>query len=242
MQTDHPEGNLRAEQIVLRGEGQAVPLEQPEQYGIERGNPRKAWTRSEDGSSPAEIDAEDAQLRTWAKTTGHYVRLSAIVGLSKLADRAAKGNEHDVFIFSKRENPFVIRLTKRDMFGMPHRTPGEYIDRWRLSNAAFPDTEVSLLGYTENGRGNGVILTSQRYFEGSKRTQKAIDAAFGKLGYLPMSKFFPSYGNPTTGVEIHDAHPDNVIFDKAGNPIPFDVLLNDPQNYFGIQDCAFVWE
>ena len=242
MQTDHPGGNLRAEQLVLRGEGQAVPLEQPEQYGIERGNPRQAWTRSEGGSSPAEIDAQDAQLEAWARATGNYVNLSAIVDLSKLADRAAKGTEHDVFIFSKRENPFVIRLTKRDMFGIPHRTPGEYIDRWRLSNAAFPDTKVSLIGYTKNARGNGVILTSQRYFEGSKRDQKSIEAAFGKLGYPPMSRFDPVYGNPKTGVEIHDAHPDNVIFDKSGNPIPFDVMINDPKNYFGIQDSELLWE
>jgi len=48
--------------------------------------------------------------------------------------------------------------------------------------------------------------------------------------------------NSKTGVEIHDAHPDNVIFDKAGNPIPFDVLLNDPQNYFGMRDSALSWE
>ncbi len=153
-----------------------------------------------------------------------------------------KGTEHDVFIFSKRENPFVVRLTKLDMFGLPHRTPGEYIDRWRLSNAAFPDTKVSLIGYTENARGNGVILTSQRYFEGTKRDQKGIDAAFGKLGYQRIKGEGTRYRNSETGVEIHDAHTDNVIFDKSGNPIPFDVMLNDPNDYFDMQDSELSWD
>lgn len=37
-----------------------------------------------------------------------------------------------------------------------------------------------------------------------------------------------------SGVEIHDAKPDNVIFDKAGNMFPFDVWINDPNDTFGV--------
>jgi len=136
--------------------------------------------------------------------------------------------------FIKRSNPFVIRWTKLDMFGLPGRTPDEYLQRWRLQNVAFPDTAATFLGYTMNARGNGVILTSQRYFEGTKKSQRVIDLAFAKLGFERIAGGEPSYRNAASGVEIHDAKPDNVIFDKAGNMHPFDVWINDSNDSFGL--------
>jgi len=78
---------------------------------------------------------------------------------------------------------------------VPYRTPAEYLQRWRLSNAAFPDLAVSFIGYTRNSRGNGVVLTSQPYLEGTKRPQKAVDAAFSKLGFQRIAGGDPSYSN-----------------------------------------------
>lgn len=44
-----------------------------------------------------------------------------------------------------------------------------------------------------------------------------------------------SYLNPQTEVEIHDAKPDNILFDKQGNMLPFDVWINDPADTFGLR-------
>lgn len=53
-----------------------------------------------------------------------------------------------------------------------------------------------------------------------------------KLGYQPIPMVGASYRNPPTGIEIYDAHEDNIIFDKAGNMIPFDVWVNDPNGVY----------
>ena len=209
-------------------------VQQPEYYGLQgqfRGRP---WVRQGDASSFAEIEAQDACLAEWARTTGNHVEFPEIELLSALADLEFKGNEHDVLAFRRNEGSFVIRRTKLDMFGLPGRTPGEYLQRWRLQNAAFPDTAASFIGYTTNARGNGVILTSQRYFEGTKKSQKGIDQAFFLLGFQRIAGGEPSYRNASSGVEIHDAKSDNVIFDKAGNMHPFDVWINDPNDTFGL--------
>ena len=167
--------------------------------------------------------------------TGHYVEFPEIRLLAEMADLEFQGNEHNVLAFTKGKHPFVIRLTKLDMFGLPGRTPAEYLQRWRLSNAAFPDAAVSFLAYTRNSRGNGVILTSQPYLEGIKKSQKAIDRAFDLLGFQSVPGEPTSYLNPHTEVEIHDAKPDNVLFDPQGNMLPFDVWINDPTDTFGLR-------
>ncbi len=79
---------------------------------------------------------------------------------------------------------------------------------------------------------NGIILTAQPYFEGSKKPQWKIDQTMASLGFEKMRGDPTSYRHPATGVEIHDTKPDNIIFDKAGNMLPFDVWINDTRGYF----------
>jgi hypothetical protein len=233
-QASNPKGNLRAEQLVARAKGSPVRIEQPEHYGLQGELHGRPWVRERDSSSLSEIDQQEASLEQWAKATGNFIEADELKKVADLADREAKGNEHDVLVFKNANPPFVIRRTKLDMYGMAWATPAEYLQRWRLSNAVFPDTAAAFIGFTRNARGNGVILTAQPYFEGTKKPQKAINAALAKLGFQKIPGDPTSYLNPETKVEIHDAKPDNIIFDKAGNMMPFDVWINDPQNYFQV--------
>ena len=234
MQSFDPRRNLCAVELVRRAENSAGQIQQPQYYGLKGQCLGFPWVRQGGASSFAEIEAQDARLAEWARGTGNYLEIEHLEDLSGMADLEFKGNEHNVIAFLKRPEPFVIRWTKLDMFGLPGRTPGEYLQRWRLQNAAFPDTAACFLGYTTNARGNGVILTSQRYFEGTKKSRKVLDQAFSKLGFQHMAGGEPSYRNDATGVEIHDAKPDNVIFDKPGNMFPFDVWINDSNDFFGL--------
>ncbi len=226
--------HLRAEQLVARAKAQASHPQQPEHYGLQGERHRLPWVRQRDSSSLREVDSQQEQLAAWARANGYLIEQAELLKAYEQADLEFKGNEHDVAAFTKETPPFVIRQTKLDMFGLPWATPAEYLQRWRLSNAMFPKTASSFIGYTENARGNGVILTAQRYFEGKKKPQKEIDAALAKLGFEKTPGDATSYRHPATKVEIHDAKPDNIIFDKAGNMQPFDVWINDPNDHFGL--------
>lgn len=183
----NPQGNLRAEQLVSRGKEQAGRSEQSEYPPIGSGYDQGSWVRPDRPSSLSEIDKQDDDLYKWAKKNGHFVDPVEVARIAEIADKTFGGQEHDVWAFTKGSNPIVIRRTRNGGYGLRDRTPGEYIKRWQLSNAAFPDTAVSLIGYTKDARGNGVILTAQRYFEGTKRPQKEIDAAMATLGVVRMA-------------------------------------------------------
>jgi hypothetical protein len=228
--------NLCAEQLVARAESAAVRSEQPAYPQLGGGFYQGPWVRDDRPTDLAEIDSQDAELSQWALANGFFVKVDEVRRLATLANKVRKGQEHDVWEFHESNPKVVIRRTRGGGYGLRDRAPSEYFDRWRISNAAFPDTAVTLIGYTKDSRGNGVILTAQRYFEGMKRDQKAIDAAFGKLGYERMKGGEPSYRHPETKVEIYDAKPDNIIFDKAGNMMPFDVWINDPYNHFELAE------
>ncbi len=194
--TFNPQGNLRAEQLIASAKAQASRQEQPEYPQIARGYGKRPWARSGNPSSLAEIDAEDAALNDWVRSNGYFIEAAEVDRVSLLADKIYGGQEHDVWAFLKGNIPIVIRRTRHGGYGLVGRTPVEYFDRWRLSNIVFPDTAVSFIGYTKDGRGNGVILTAQRYFEGHKRLEKEINKAMATLGFVRMAGGEPSYHKP----------------------------------------------
>lgn len=207
-------------------------VEQP-QSAIQGGNHRAAWVREGFGSEAAEIDRQDLELAAWSLREGWLIGQATLLELAALATAQAQGNEHDVLAFTTGVAPFVIRLTKRDMFGMPGRTPGEYLQRWRLSNALFPAAAASFAGYAVNVRGNGIILTAQPLIEGIRKRPKAIAAAFQERDFFPIPGSPHAFRHPGSGIEIYDAHEGNVIFQRDGGILPIDVWVNDPFDSLG---------
>lgn len=123
------------------------------------------------------------------------------------------------------------------MFGKPFRTPGEYLERWRLFNRMFPDAAVEFVGYSLDSRGNGVLYLKQPLIEGSKRGPEAVAKAMGEKGFVKIAGWEDAYRDPSSGIELWDAKPDNVIFDKAGQVVPIDVWINDPALILGSWDA-----
>jgi hypothetical protein len=190
------------------------------------GDPEKSWVRDEE-TDFRQIDSEDRALAQWAKQTGHFIPLSEVEALILSADSTADGNEHDVLLF--RREGHVVRLTKQDMFGKPMRAPSEYLRRWLDFNRLFPCAAVEFIGYTQNHRGNGVILLRQPLIEGKKPTRAGLAKVMEGLGFEKLKGWEDAFRHPPTGIELWDAKPDNVIIDRSGNPIPIDVWVHDPQ-------------
>lgn len=119
------------------------------------------------------------------------------------------------------------------MFGHPDRGPREYLSRWRTFNRLFPFSAVEFEGYALNAWGNGVIVTRQPLINGEKRSLEAIAEAMLKFGFKESADRDFSYIHRPTGIEIHDAHEDNVLFDRDDNMIPIDVWIYDPNDCLG---------
>jgi hypothetical protein len=119
------------------------------------------------------------------------------------------------------------------MFAHPDRGPREYLSRWRTFNRLFPFAAVEFEGYALNAWGNGIIVTRQPLINGEKRSLEAISAVMLQFGFEENSEQDFSYVHRPSGIEIHDAHEDNVLFDPDDNMIPIDVWIYDPNDYLG---------
>lgn len=204
-------------------------IEQPLE-ALGGGDPAKSWIRNEE-TDFRQIDSEDRALADWAYRSGTFLLLSQVEALVLSADSTASGNEHDVLFF--RQEGHVIRLTKNDMFGMPMRSPSEYLKRWLDFNRLFPFAAVEFVGYTQNSRGNGVILLKQPLIEGRKPSRAQLLKAMIGLGFEKIEVHEDAFHHPRTGLELWDAKPDNVLIDKTGNPVPIDVWVHDPRRILG---------
>jgi hypothetical protein len=214
--------SLREPQNVGRGNEKAVGILKPLE-GFSRPDLEKPWVR-EERSAFDDIDGQEAELAAWAASNGRLMDVLTIQEIRAKEYETRRGNEHDV-VFAPDG---VYRFTNGDKYGMPYRTPSEYLARWDKSNKLFPQTAVEFVGFYQKPSGVGVIVTKQPFIKGTRGTAKQIQSAMEKRGFLPTGNH--SFRHPETGIELYDAHEDNVLFDSKGNIMPFDVWVNDPNN------------
>lgn len=170
-----------------------------------------------------ELDAQDAALAAWARENGRFLEPETAQKLASQAERTAVGNEHNVMLAGDT----VIRFTKNNQFGLPFRTPAQYLRRWELFNALFPDTAVQFVGYTTDAQGNGIIITQQPLVDGEVRKPADVAKAMGEMGFRPMKGIDHAFVNDDTGVELYDTHEQNVLFGQDGKAYPIDVWVVD---------------
>ena len=75
----------------------------------------------------------------------------------------------------------------------------------------------------EFGQGSSLEKTSRSRRHGTGHVRGTKD----RIGETDL--------NPHTKVEIHDAKPDNVLFDPQENMLPFEVSINDPADTFDLR-------
>ena len=182
----------------------------------------KPWVRDE-RSSFEDIDRQEGELAAWAKDNGKLMDVPAIQDIRGRGYAKKEGNEHTV-VFAPDG---VYRFTNGDKYGMPYRTPAEYFDRWDKSNKLFPETAVGFVGFYQKTNGVGVIVTKQSFIKGKRGSADQISKAMKKCGFVPSGNH--SFRHPDSGIELYDAYEDNVLFDRKGNIMPFDVWVNDPK-------------
>ena len=220
--SENPDVSLREPKNVGGGNEKTMGISKPLE-GFARPDTSKPWVR-EERSSFADIDAQEAELAKWAADNGKLLTESAIQDIRAKNYPTKEGNEHIAVLAPDG----VYRFTNGDKYGMPYRTPSEYLARWDKSNKLFPETAVDFVGFYQKPSGVGVIVTRQPFIKGKRGTAKQIEAAMKKRGFEPTGNH--SFRHPETGIELYDAHEDNVMFDDKNNIMPFDVWVNDPNN------------
>jgi hypothetical protein len=184
----------------------------------------------------AEVLEGARQLEQWAEANRRWIAPKTIGRLMEEAADVDNGTEHKVFLFeSDHQKAFVIKATYDGKFGKENRTPAAYLNRWALFNAAVPEAAAQFIGYTKDSQGRGVIVMAQPYILGEKGDQAAITQGMAAKGFVLSEQLGVIYRNPETGVEIHDAHDDNVLFKADGTMVPIDVWINDPQNFYKLR-------
>jgi hypothetical protein len=219
-QAADPQISLREPQNVGGGNEKTIGILAPF-AGFGRADISKPWVR-EERSSFADIDGQEAELAVWAANNGRMLDVPALQEIRAKGYETRRGNEHDV-VFAPDG---VYRFTNGDKYGMHYRTPAEYLARWDKSNKLFPETAVDFVGFYQKPSGVGVIVTRQPFIKGKRGTAKQIKEALKKSGFKSTGNH--SFRSKETGIELYDAHEDNVLFDAKGNIMPFDVWVNDP--------------
>jgi hypothetical protein len=227
---------LSAQSILTstKESGGLVPQDALVAFGKDR--TVQKFLRSEKPATREQVIEESIQLEQWAEANNRWVAPKSIKDLIAKADRIDDGSEHNVLIFDNDNGgKFVLKLTHDGKFGMENRTPSSYLGRWALFNAAIPEAAARFVGYTKDAQGRGVIIMAQPYILGTKRDQAAITKGMAAKGFELVDPNGTTYRNPETGVEIHDAHNDNVLFTKDGTMIPIDVWIADPRDHYKLR-------
>lgn len=185
-------------------------------------HPDRAATRDE-------IADEVTRLASWADQNQLRMDASRLAALSASALHHDNGFEHNVLFFDDGVgHRQVLKLTQEGRFGKENRTPSSYLARWDLFNQLVPAAAARFIGYAWDAKGRGVIIMSQPFIEGGMRLDHDVAQEMAKRGFEQLEPHGTTYRDPITGIEIHDAHNGNVLFQRDGTIVPFDVWFHDP--------------
>jgi hypothetical protein len=213
--------SLSAADLVSRAADFAIEAQQPLRT-LCSDRPRDYFLKVE---SIQEIDREDEALISWAK--GHNRFLSAIEVSSYLATPGLEdvGNkEHNVWKVETSSGAFMIRRTKGGIYGLPERSPFQYLQRMADVSVQIPDAEINFLGVSQSPLGAGAIWTIQPYIEGGHPSDDELAEWLSNQGWVQMDDRRHRYYQRGP-VKIHDLHIGNCIKTPNGHIIPVDVFF-----------------
>lgn len=100
-------------------------------------------------------------------------------------------------------------------------TPSEYLERLRLANEKFGDA-IRFLGVLERADGWSLV-TSQPNVPGGPPTAREVEQFFRANGFRQVNE--KTWFRAADRLLVGDAHVANLKRTKAGDIVPFDLLL-----------------
>ncbi len=180
------------------------------------------WTSVDSSVNAEEIRKQEDLLEVWTRANGLFWEWEDIDQLGRSAGHISIGNEHRAFLFEK--DHLIVRLTIGNQYGLPWKTPRQYLHRWVEFNAFTPKTACEFLGFARNAEGKGIIITVQPFVAGQKPHPDEIMDEMAKLGFETGDGIIYYRED---GVEMADVTPDNVRIDEDGVFRLFDTWVID---------------
>jgi hypothetical protein len=191
----------------------------------------------DDKATGRETAVESQRLIDSAEDGGFFLDdddISAI-GAAEVA-KTKVGEEHTVLFVGKEPNKLVIRSTIRSNFGVPDRSPAQYLQRIEDYNSLFPKHPLVVIGVSLNNGQNPVIWTAQPFVEGEEfDSDLDLQAAMERRGWVRNGTI---YRHSASGAVIYDVHPGNILH-KGDELYPIDVIVgNLPSAEFSVESSG----
>ena len=213
--------SLSAADLVSRAADFAIEAKQPLR-ALCRDRPRDYFLKVE---SIREIDSEDEALISWATSSNRIISAVEVQSFLDTPGIEDVGNkEHNVWKVETASGAFMIRRTKGGIYGLPERSPFQYLQRMADVSTQIPDAEIKFLCVSKSTLGAGAIWTVQPYIEGGHPSDEELAAWLKIQGWSQKDDRTHRYYQRDS-VKIHDLHIGNCIKTPSGHIIPVDVFF-----------------
>lgn len=167
--------------------------------------------------------AQEKKIIAWAKAAGLWAdnASNTVKGMKHLEE--ADGGEAKIYV----KNPHTYRkLISTEYF----ITPQFMADRIGLHNLFSPSAPLTVVGFTQDEKGNLLFVVDQPFIEGTKPTREEIKDFAEKLGFEKKDKDKGNTYISKDGIYLSDLHDENVIKTPNGDLVIIDAdfRLNTP--------------
>ena len=177
---------------------------------------------SRDGRRQSQCGAkQEAAIEQWAKAVGCWTECVDDSLHSSFGEEIAEGGEAMVYDHGST----LVKSIGLDYFILPILA----LDRIALHNAYFPETQLTVLGFGRNQKGEFKIICEQPFIGGSHVSDEEIAEYMQRMGFELKNPRNWTYATPD--IYLSDMHDENVIRSETGAfcVVDCDIRINTPE-------------
>ena len=161
---------------------------------------------------------QEVRIEQWAKSVGIWTEPVDDSLHQMLGEQIAEGGEALVY----DHGATLIKSIGLDYFIQPILA----LDRITLHNAYFPETNMTVLGFGRDKKGEFKIIVEQPFIEGEHVDDEEIAAYMQKMGFKLINPKNWTYATPD--IYLSDMHDENVIRSLSGTifVVDCDIRIN----------------
>ena len=181
---------------------------------------------SRDGRRQSQCGAkQEAAIEKWAKAVGCWTECVDDSLHSSFGEEIAEGGEAKVYDHGST----LVKSIGLDYFILPILA----LDRIALHNAYFPETQLTVLGFGRNQKGEFKIICEQPFIGGSHVSDEEIAEYMRRMGFELKNPHNWTYATPS--IYLSDMHDENVILSETGAfcVVDCDIRINTPELRLG---------
>jgi DNA ligase (NAD+) len=172
---------------------------------------------SDESNLQERVRQEAESILEWGMETGRIIDPESLFELIKEWEELGGQSEHTVFYIQPLDR--VVKFTIPPSFGA--QGSRAYLRNITSCNELFGD-DIRFHGIVQTEAGP-IFVVSQPYVHGVEPTLQEIHEWFIANGYQPSG--YNRWRNPSSGVEIADAHVGNFIKTEEGELVPIDLQV-----------------